>query len=66
MVCGYIYPFSSVPEVCLVCNSKKEKLKRIDSKLFINMEDFDIPKRKKKYRRVFKKGFTRKYKKFRK
>jgi len=29
-------------------------------------EDFETPKRKKKYRRIFKKGFTRKYKKYKK
>lgn len=27
-------------------------------------EDFEIPEKRKKYRRVFKRGFTRKYKKF--
>jgi len=64
VVCGYIYQFRSIPELCLVCNAGKNKLKRINSNLFMKTEDFEIPKRKKKkYRRIFKKGFRRKYKK---
>jgi len=31
-----------------------------------DFEEFDIPRKKKKYRKRYKKGFTRKYKKYRK
>jgi len=63
VICGYIYQFRGIPELCLVCNAGKNQLKQINSNLFMKIEDFDIPKRKKKYRRLFKKGFRRKYKK---
>jgi hypothetical protein len=50
----------------LVCDAPKENLKRINDNLFMKIEDFEIPKRKKKHKRIFKKGFTRKYKKYQK
>jgi len=60
--CGYIYRRKEIPESCIICDSGKGKFKKIDQKEFQRLEDFDIQERKKKYRRIFKKGFTRKYK----
>jgi len=42
MVCGYIYQFQNIPELCPVCNSGKEKLKKIDPNTFMEIEDFNI------------------------
>ena len=66
MNCGYVYQHRRSPEFCIVCDSKEKKFKKIDSKQFKKIEDFEISKKKNKYRRIFKKGFTRKYKKFQK
>jgi rubredoxin len=63
--CGYIYQCQKTPESCIICDSGKNQFKKIDSKQFEKIEDL-IPDRKRKYRRIFKKGFTRKYKKFQK
>ena len=62
-VCGYVHRNKEPPETCPVCESEKERFKRIDHP---ESEEVEIPKRKKKYRRIFKKGFTRKYKKYKK
>ena len=62
--CGYIYRYQQAPESCVVCDSGKSKFKKILTKESTEIEDFEIPERKKKYRRIFKKGFTRKYKKY--
>lgn len=62
-VCGYIYRYNQIPETCTVCDSEKRNFERIDQKDFKEI-DSDISERKKKYRRIFKKGFTRKYKSY--
>jgi len=62
--CGYIYQHRTAPESCIICDSGK--FKKIDPKQFKKIEDFEILKKKQKYRRIFKKGFTRKYKKYQK
>ncbi len=60
-VCGYIYESTEPPKSCIICESKE--FERIEDKIF-NIEGIEDIEKKKKYRTVFKKGFTRKYKKF--
>jgi Zn finger protein HypA/HybF involved in hydrogenase expression len=60
-VCGYSYESDGPPEFCVICESKK--FERIKNKNF-NLENLEPTEKKKKYRRIFKKGFSRKYKKF--
>lgn len=55
-VCGNIQESKEAPEECNICFS--------DSKSFVKIDDTDIDmveakEKKKKYRRIFKKGFER-------
>ena len=59
--CSYIYESAEHPKSCIICESKE--FEKIESKIF-DVENLESTEKKKKYKIVFKKGFTRKYKKF--
>jgi rubredoxin len=59
-VCGNIQESKNVPDECNVCFSDKNSFEKIDDK---NIDLIEGKDKKKKYRRVFKKGFDRKIRK---
>ncbi len=61
-VCGSVQESISLPESCLLCDSKE--FEKMDADKIFDIETLETTEKKKKYRRIFKKGFTRKYKKF--
>lgn len=59
-VCGHLYESSELPKSCIICESKE--FEKIENEI-VDVESLEPTTEKKKYRRIFKRGFTRKYKK---
>lgn len=59
-ICGYVYENSEPPKSCIICESKE--FEKIENEI-VDVESLEPTTEKKKYKRIFKRGFTRKYKK---
>jgi len=66
-ICGHVHKNKEPPEFCPICEGEKKYFKKVDHREHkVLGEEHEVPVKKKKYRRIFKKGFTRKYKKYKK